>query len=97
MQLPHQQGSDADVVLPSLRAAVFVVDDSQPAGGWGQLHYVLRVPPTGRLMVLICRLCVTQRVLVAPAPLWHMSPSAKRCPRVFVALNFLLSQGCATR
>lgn len=37
MQLPIQQGTDADVVLPSLKAAVFVVDDTRPGGGffWG--------------------------------------------------------------
>jgi hypothetical protein len=32
MQLPIRQGTDADVVLPSLKAAVFVFEDSQQLG-----------------------------------------------------------------
>ena len=38
MQLPIQQGTDADVVLPSHKAAVFVVDNTRPGGGLWELY-----------------------------------------------------------
>ena len=40
MQLPIRQGTDADVVLPSLKAAMFVFEDSQQLGK--QFYFVLR-------------------------------------------------------
>lgn len=96
MQLPHQQGSDADVILPSLRAAVFVVDDSQAAGGWGQLHYLLRVVPTGRFdgvdLRPVCHTaCIGGSCPVAHVNVDQMLPTCVRCWRV------ILLQVCATR
>jgi hypothetical protein len=54
MQLPIQQGSDADVVLPTLRAAVFVEDDGHSSlqGAAGVLDWGLEC--TGPHIVCIC-------------------------------------------